>query len=70
MEKNLGALDKALRITLSIITGALYYIGILDGTLGFILMVIAITCLFTTFVSFCPLYFLFDIQTRNKNTEN
>ncbi|XCF05499.1 DUF2892 domain-containing protein [Tamlana crocina] len=70
MEKNLGVLDKVLRIILSIITGILYYTGIIDGALGYILMVIAVICLITGFVSFCPLYSLFDIKTRNKKTEN
>lgn len=70
LEKNLGTLDKTLRITLSIITVILYCVGVIDGALGYILMVIAVMGLFTGFISFCPLYSLFDISTRNKKTEN
>ncbi len=70
LEKNLGTLDKTLRITLSIITVILYCVGVIDGALGYILMVIAILGLFTGFISFCPLYSLFDISTCNKKTEN
>ena len=66
MKKNMGSLDKIIRIILVILIAALYYSRIIDGTLAIIFGVLAGILLFTSLISFCPLYFPFRINTRRK----
>lgn len=66
MKANMGSVDRAVRIIIAVIVGILYYQGIIDGTIGLILMAIAVIFAATSFISFCPLYWPFGISTRKK----
>ena len=63
MKKNMGNLDKGIRIILAIVVAALYYFNIIEGTLAYVLMAFAIIFLLTSFISFCPLYVPFGFNT-------
>ena len=63
MKKNMGSTDRILRIVIAIIIGALFYIEIITGILGTILVILAAVFVVTSFVSFCPLYAPFGIST-------
>jgi len=64
--KNMGTLDRVLRIIVAIIFGYLYFSGTVSGAFGIILLVLGIVFLLTSFVSFCPLYLPFKISTLKK----
>lgn len=66
MEKNMGNADKLIRLALAAILGVLYFMNIISGTLGIVLLGLAIVFALTSFVSFCPLYVLFGINTCSK----
>ena len=59
MKKNMGTLDKGIRITAAVIIALLYYFNVIEGTLAYVLMAFSIIFLLTSFISFCPLYTLF-----------
>ncbi len=63
MKKNMGSLDKGIRIILAIGIALLYYFNVIEGTLAYVLMALAIIFLLTSFISFCPLYTLFGANT-------
>lgn len=63
MKKNMGALDKSLRVLVAIMIALLYYLNVVSGTLAYILMALAIILLITSFINFCPLYTIFGINT-------
>ena len=63
MKKNMGTLDKSVRIAVAIIIALLYYFNILEGTLAYILMAVSIIFLITSVINFCPLYTLFGWNT-------
>ena len=63
MKKNMGTLDKGVRIVAAIVIALLYYFNVIEGTLAYILMAVSIIFLLTSFISFCPLYTLFGINT-------
>ncbi|NCT17192.1 MAG: DUF2892 domain-containing protein [Flavobacteriaceae bacterium CG_4_8_14_3_um_filter_34_10] len=63
MKKNMGSADKLIRVFLAAIIGVLYFTNVITGTLGIVLMVLAIVFLLTSLVSFCPLYPLLGIRT-------
>jgi hypothetical protein len=63
MKKNMGTLDRTLRILFAIIIGALYFTNTVTGGLGVVLFILAVIFLLTSFVSFCPLYAIFGFST-------
>ncbi len=66
MEKNIGSLDRVIRIVLAVVIIALYFSHLISGITTIILLVIAGILILTSSVSFCPLYFPFGISTRKK----
>lgn len=66
MTKNIGSLDRGLRITAALVVAGLYFTGRISGILAIVLLVFAGTWLLTSFVSFCPLYALIGFSTDKK----
>jgi amino acid transporter len=66
MNKNLGTMDRTVRIIAALALGILILTGTLTGLPAIILGVLAIVLLLTSFVSFCPLYALFKFSTRSR----
>ncbi|MEN8171371.1 MAG: DUF2892 domain-containing protein [Chloroflexota bacterium] len=64
--KNMGKLDRTLRLIAAVVFGYLYFSNTVAGTLGLVLLVLSVVFLLTSFVSFCPLYLPFKFSTRNK----
>lgn len=64
MKPNMGNADRLLRIIAAVAIAVLYFTGVLQGTLGLVLLVVAGVFALTSFVSFCPLYTLFGLRTR------
>lgn len=63
MKKNMGSVDKIVRVIIAAVIAGLYYAGIISGTLGIVLLVLAGVFVLTSLVSFCPLYTLIGIST-------
>lgn len=66
MKKNMGYTDKKIRITAAIAIAILYYTGIISGTIGLVLLILAVVFVLTSLVSFCPLYVPFGVSTCKK----
>ena len=66
MKKNMGTVDKAIRILLAIVVVVLYFTHVISGTLAIILLILAGIFIATSFISFCPLYLPFGLSTRKK----
>ena len=69
MEKNMGLTDRIIRITVAIFILGLYFMEVINGTLALILGAFAVIMLATSFISFCPLYLPFSINTTKKETK-
>ena len=67
MKENMGNIDRAIRIILAIVIVVLYFSGVVSGSVGIVLLIVAGIFLLTSLVSFCPLYVPFNISTRKKN---
>lgn len=63
MKRNMGNTDKGLRIIVAIAVALLYYFNVIEGTLAYILMAVAVIFLLTSLINFCPLYKVFGINT-------
>ena len=62
----MGNLDRILRIVIAIVVVVLYFTHVINGTIAIVGLVLAAIFLGTSFVSFCPLYLPFGIDTREK----
>ncbi len=60
---NMGSIDRTLRIIFTLIIAYLYYSGIVSGTLGILLLVVAMLFVITSIFGFCPIYTLIGVNT-------
>lgn len=63
MKKNMGFADRLVRVLIAAIVAVLYFTGVVTGTLGIVLLVLAGVFVATSLISFCPLYTLFGLST-------
>ena len=66
MKKNMGTVDRVIRVILAAILVILYLTDTITGTIGLVLVVLGVVFLLTSLISFCPLYWPFGISTRKK----
>ncbi len=59
----MGTTDRIVRFVLAAILGGLYFTGTVTGTVGIILLVLAVIALATALINFCPAYALLGINT-------
>jgi predicted PurR-regulated permease PerM len=66
MKKNVGTVDREIRIIAAVVIAVLYFGGQISGILGAVLGIIALVLLLTSFVRYCPLYVPLKIATVKK----
>ena len=63
MSKNMGTLDRTLRLLAAVIIAALYLTDRISGTLAIVLGVVAVAFFVTSLVGWCPLYVPLGVST-------
>ena len=66
MKKNMGTIDKSIRLALAGVILLLVLFNVISGVLAYILLAVAVIFALTSLISFCPLYLPFRINTRKK----
>ncbi len=66
MKKNIGNIDKGVRIGIAVIIALLYKANYISGTTAIVLLSLAGIFILTSLISFCPLYLPFGISTCKK----
>jgi len=66
MKKNMGTIDKVIRILIAVVVIVLFLTDVISGTLGIILLILSGVFVLTSLVSFCPLYMPFGLSTKKK----
>jgi len=66
MKKNMGLTDRIIRLALAALVAVLYFTNVITGTLGIVLIVVAVVFALTSLISFCPLYPLIGMNTCKK----
>ncbi|MGV8878122.1 MAG: YgaP family membrane protein [Sphingobacteriaceae bacterium] len=66
MKKNIGSVDRFIRILIAVLIAILYFTNQISGTAAILLGVLAIVFVATSFMRFCPLYLPFSISTNRK----
>ena len=64
MTKNMGSLDKTVRLIAAVVLIALAATGTISGTFAIAAYVVAAIFVVTSLVSVCPAYLPFGINTR------
>ncbi|TFH42444.1 MAG: DUF2892 domain-containing protein [Chrysiogenales bacterium] len=66
MKKNMGTIDRVIRMALAVLVVLLYYTGHISGTAAIILGAFAVVFIITSALGFCPLYLPLKISTMRK----
>jgi len=67
MKKNMGSMDKGIRILLAVIIAILYFTNQITGVAAIVLGIFAIVFLLTSLIGFCPLYSPLKLSTIKKS---
>ena len=62
----MGTTDKIIRLAMAALVAILYFTDVIPGTLGIILLIVAGVFVLTSLISFCPLYPLLGMNTKEK----
>lgn len=62
----MGNTDRLIRVIIAIVVAILYFTGKISGTLGIVLLALAVIFVLTSLISFCPLYLPFGLSTKPK----
>lgn len=63
MKKNLGNIDRIVRVLFAVIVSILFFTNVITGTLGIILLIVGGVLLATSFMNFCLLYAVLGINS-------
>lgn len=66
MKKNVGTIDKVIRMAIALIIVLLYATSTISGTVAIVLLILSGVFILTSLVSFCPLYLPLKINTSKK----
>jgi hypothetical protein len=63
MSKNMGTIDRTIRISLAALVAILYFTGTISGTVATVLGIVAGAFLLTGLLGRCPVYLPFGLST-------
>ena len=66
MKKNMGTIDKVIRLLVAVVVAVLYFTHVISGTLAIVLLALSAIFIVTSFLGFCPLYIPLGLSTRKK----
>jgi Inner membrane protein YgaP-like, transmembrane domain len=66
MKKNVGTIDKVIRILVAVVVVVLYFTHVIAGVTGIILLVLSAVFVVTSLLSFCPIWLALGLSTRKK----
>lgn len=67
MKKNMGMVDRVIRLAVVVLIAALYFTGQISGVLATVLGIVAVAFFVTSLISWCPTYVPFGISTRKSS---
>lgn len=63
MKKNLGNLDRLIRLLIALVIIPLYFMNVISGAIALIALALSAILMLTSVIRYCPLYKLFGIST-------
>jgi hypothetical protein len=66
MKKNMGSVDKLIRLLIALVVVILAFAHVITGVLATVLLILAGVFVLTSLIGTCPLYLPFGISTEKK----
>ena len=66
MKKNMGTVDRGIRVALAALVAVLFFTHVISGPTAIVLGVVAVVFLLTSFVGTCPAYMALGWSTAPK----
>jgi len=66
MKKNVGTIDKVIRIVFAIVVITLFLTNVISGVLGIVLLAVSAILVITSMLGVCPLYIVMGLNTAEK----
>ena len=66
MKKNVGTIDKVIRILIAALVVVLYFTHVISGVLAIILLAVSAILVVTSLISFCPIWLALGLNTSKK----
>jgi hypothetical protein len=63
MKRNMGTVDRILRLVISAAFATFYFTGTVTGVFGIVLLALGGIFTLTSLVGFCPIYAIFGLKT-------
>jgi hypothetical protein len=63
MKKNMGNIDRAIRVLIALVVTGLFFGNIISGVVAYVLLGLSVVFVATSLISFCPLYTLFGLSS-------
>jgi hypothetical protein len=67
MKKNVGKIDKVIRIVFAIAVITLFLTNVISGVLGMVLLAVSAILVITSIVGICPLYIVMGLNSVEKS---
>ena len=64
MKKNLGLVDRIVRVMVALVVVALYFTNQISGIAAIVLGVFAVVFVFTSTAAFCPIYAMLGLSSK------
>ena len=68
MKKNMGSIDRLLRMIIAITLVLLYYFEVISGGIAIAAIILAIIFVGTSAIGTCPLYLPFKLSTKGQQS--
>lgn len=68
MPKNMGSIDRVIRVLIAVVVAILLFTNQLTGAWAIVLGIVAVVFVLTSLLGFCPLYLPFKINTGKKKS--
>jgi len=70
MKKNVGTIDKVIRIVFAIAVITLFLTNVISGVLGIVLLALSAILVVTSMIGVCPLYIVMGLNSVEKSTNS
>jgi hypothetical protein len=70
MKKNVGTIDKVIRIVFAIAVITLFLTNVISGVLGIVLLALSAILVVTSMIGVCPLYIVMGLNSVEKSTDS
>jgi hypothetical protein len=70
MKKNIGTIDKVIRIVFAVAVIVLFLTNVISGVLGIVLLALSAILVVTSMIGVCPLYIVMGLNSVEKSTDS